>query len=146
MSAAPPAFQFERRKHPRNTVQPPFVAGAIDPDLTRKSRTISPGKLLVLLVLVVLATLACDGPIHNFLVKYNDNIVAILLGCFPAVLVVLFMSIRRLMTFWRNNLKVAAEIESQRRAQIAAARETARRTESDLHLHPWRPQSGTRAA
>jgi hypothetical protein len=146
MSAAPPAFQFERRKHPRTTNQPPFVAGAIDPDLTRKSRTISPGKLLAALVLVVLATLACDGPIHNFLVKYNDNIVAILLGCFPAVLVVLFMVIRRLTAFWRANVKVAAEVEAQRRAQIAAAREAARRTEPDLHLQPWRPHSDTRAA
>jgi hypothetical protein len=145
MSATPP-FQFERRKHPRVTFQPPFVAGAIDPDLTRPSRTISPGKLLGLLAVVAFTAMACDGPVHKFLTKYNDNIVAILLGCFPALLVVLFMSYRRLAAFWRANLQVAAEIDLQRRTQRSAARDACRRTQSDLHLLPHRPESDSRAA
>jgi hypothetical protein len=141
-----PAFQLERRNIPRTTTQPPFVAGATDPDLTRPSRTISPGKLLALLSVIAFVILACAGPVHDFLVKYNDNIVAILLGCFPAVVVVMFFVIRRVMAFWRANLKLAKEIESQRRAQILAARATSRKTDSDLHLLPWRPEQQSRAA
>jgi len=141
-----PPFQLERRNIPRTTTQPPFVAGATDPDLTRPSRTISPGKLLALLSVIAFGTLVCAGPVHNFLVKYNDNIVAILLGCFPAVAVVLFIAIRRVVAFWRANLQFAKEMESQRRAQISAARATSRKTESDLHLLPWRPESQSRAA
>ena len=146
MSTTPRAFEFERRKHPRITHQPPFVAGAVDPDLTRKSNTISPGKLLVLLVAVSFFAMACDGPVHNFLTRYNDNIVAILLGCLPAFVVCLFLVIRRLVNFWRANLQIAAEMEAQRRAQLAAVRATCRRTESDLHLLPMRPDSQSRAA
>jgi len=141
-----PAFQLERRKYPRTTIQPPFVAGATDPDLTRPSRTISPGKMLVLLAAIGFGAMACDGPVHTFLVRYNDNIVAILMGFFPAVVVVLFIGGRRLHSFWKANLKVAAEMEAQRRAQIAAARATARLTEPDLHILPFRSQSQTRAA
>jgi len=146
MSTAPPTFQFERRKHPRTTHQPPFVAGAIDPDLTRPSRTISPGKLLVLLAGIAFIAMACDGPIHKFLTKYNDNIVAILMGCFPALLVAMFIGIRRLAAFWRANLKVAAEIDLQRRTQLSSTRDAAHRTESGLHLLPQRPESQSRAA
>jgi hypothetical protein len=142
MSAAP-AFQFERRKHPRVTNQPPFVAGAIDPDLTRRSRTISPGKLLVLLSVVALTVLACDGPVHKFLTTYNDNIVAILLGCFPALLVVLFFCIRRIVIFWRANLRIAKEMELQRRTQLTSTRDGARRTEACVHVPPYRPGAGT---
>ena len=141
-----PAFQLERRNIPRTTIQPPFVAGATDPDLTRPSRTISPGKLLSLLSVIAFVALACADPVHNFLVKYNDNIVAILLGFFPALLVVLFFAVRRMTAFWRANLQVAKEMESQRRAQISAARATSRRTEPDLHLLPWRPEQQSRAA
>jgi len=141
-----PPFQLERRKHPRTTIQPPFVAGATDPDLTRPSRTISPGKLLGLLSVVACVVLACAGPVHNFLVKYNDNIVAILLGCFPALLVVLFFAVRRIVAFWRANMQLAKEMESQRRAQILAAREVSRKTESDLHLLPRRLDAQSRAA
>jgi hypothetical protein len=146
VSTSPPAFEFERRKHPRITHQPPFVAGAVDPDLTRKSNTISPGKLLVLLVAVSFFAMACDGPVHNFLTRYNDNIVAILLGCLPALLVCTFLIIRRLANFWRANLQIAKEMEAQRRAQIAAVRATSRRTDPDLHLLPARPGSQSRAA
>jgi len=146
VSAAPPAFQFERRKHPRVTHQPPFVAGAVDPDLTRPSNTISPGKVLVLLMAVVLFAMACDGPVHTFLTRYNDNIVAILLGFFPAVLVGVFMISRRLIAFWRANLRIAAEMESQRRAQLSAVRAAARLTEPDLHVLPYRPDSHSQSA
>jgi len=141
-----PRFQFERRKHPRVTNQPPFVAGATDPDLTRPSRTISPGKLLCLLASVAFIAMACDGPVHQFLTKYNDNIVALLLGCFPAFLVVLFMGFRRVANFWRANLQVAEEIEMQRRTQLSATREASRKTESGLHLLPARPGPQSRAA
>lgn len=141
-----PAFQLERRKYPRTTIQPPFVAGATDPDLTRPSRTISPGKLLALLSIIALVVLACAGPVHNFLVKYNDNIVAILLGCFPALLVVFFFAVRRTAVFWRANLQLAKEMESQRRAQMSAARAVSRKTESDLHVLPRRLDSQSRAA
>jgi hypothetical protein len=141
-----PAFQLERRNVPRTTIQPPFVAGATDPDLTRPSRTISPGKLLALLVTIGFGAMACDGPVHAFLVRYNDNIVAILMGFFPALVVVMFMGGHRLHNFWKANLKVAAEIESQRRAQIAAARASVRLTEPNLHILPFRPQSQARAA
>jgi len=141
-----PAFQLERRQHPRVTTQPPFVAGATDPDLTRPSRTISPGKLMSLLSVIALVVLACAGPVHNFLVKYNDNIVAILLGCFPALVVVLFFSMRRIAAFWSANMQVAKEMESQRRAQISAARAISRKTESDLHVLPRRLDSQSHAA
>jgi len=144
--APPPPFQLERRKHPRVTTQPPFVAGATDPDLTRPSRTISPSKLLTLLSVIAFGTLACAGPVHNFLVKYNDNIVAILMGFFPALLVVLFFTFRRIAAFWNANLQVAKEMESQRRAQISAARAVSRKTESDLHLLPRRLESQSRVA
>ena len=146
VDAPPPPFQLERRKHPRVTTQPPFVAGATDPDLTRPSRTISPSKLLSLLSVIAFGTLACAGPVHNFLVKYNDNIVALLMGCFPALLVVLFFAFRRIAAFWSANLQVAKEMESQRRAQISAARAVSRKTESDLHLLPRRLESQSRVA
>jgi len=61
-----PAFQLERRNIPRTTIQPPFVAGATDPDLTRPSRTISPGKLLSLLSVIAFVALACADPVQNF--------------------------------------------------------------------------------
>jgi len=141
-----PAFQLERRQYPRVTTQPPFVAGATDPDLTRPSRTISPGKLLSLLSVIAFVVLACAGSVHNFLVKYNDNIVAILLGCFPALVVVLFFSMRRIAAFWSANMQVAKEMESQRRAQISAARAISRKTESDLHVLPRRLDSQSHAA
>jgi hypothetical protein len=146
VSTAPPAFQFERRKHPRVTHQPPFVAGAVDPDLTRSSNTISPGKVMVLLVLAALFAMACDGPVHTFLTRYNDNIVAILMGFFPAVLVGIFMIGRRLLAFWRANLRIASEMEAQRRAQLAAVRAAARLTEPDLHVLPYRPGSNSQTA
>jgi hypothetical protein len=146
VSSAPPAFQFERRRHPRVTHQQPFVPGAVDPDLTRSSNTISPGKLLILLSVVAILAMACDGPVHSFLTRYNDNIVAILMGCFPALLVGIFMVGRRLYAFWRTNLQIAAELESQRKAQISAVRATSRPTEPGLHLLPRRPDSHTQAA
>jgi len=144
--SATPTFQFERRKYPRVMNQHPFVAGAVDPDLTRPSRTISPGKLLGLLAAVAFIVMACDGPVHKFLTTYNDNIVAILLGCFPAVLVVMFIGFRRMATFWRANLKVAEEVDLQRRTQLTATRAASRRTASDLHLPPLRPESDSRMA
>ena len=52
-----PPFQLERRNIPRTTIPPPFVAGATDPDLTRPSRTISPGKMPSLLSTI--AFVAC---------------------------------------------------------------------------------------
>jgi len=141
-----PAFQLERRKYPRVTQPPCFVAGATDPDLTRPSRTISPGKLLVLLAVVSFLAMACDGPVHTFLTRYNDNIVALLMGCFPALLVGIFIIARRMANFWRANLEVAREMETQRRTQLSATRAASQLTEAGLHLLPYRPESHSRAA
>jgi hypothetical protein len=52
----------------------------------------------------------------------------------------------RLHNFWKANLKLAAEVEAQRRAQMAAARASARLTEPDLHILPFRPKPQRHAA
>jgi len=97
---------------------------ATDPVPVSRSKTMSPGALLAVIVLGCVATLTLGNWLHTQTVVFNDIIVKFFLVFIPLSLLVVGYFAVRMAGFWRENR--AAEKEAMADAEAEVARREAR--------------------
>jgi hypothetical protein len=89
----------------RITRKPSFIAGAVDPDLSRKSNTIAPGNMLLILSCSSLLALACGTVFYNLSQAYNDLIVNAIIQSLPVIAVLAVAGLARIVVLHRRNTR-----------------------------------------
>ena len=97
---------------------------ATDPVPVSRSKTMSPGALLAIIVLGCIATLTLGNWLNSRLVALNDLIVKCFLVLIPLLFLVIGYFAVRFAAFWRDNR--AAEKEAMAEAEAEVARREAR--------------------
>jgi hypothetical protein len=109
MNYRTPSFQIHRYDATGHTVVPSVpVAG--DPNLTRKSRTIAPGTVLLLLAVVAFGAMTIGEWVHSILVAYNNAIVSSLLVLAVPVAGLCFYGLVKLVGFCRYQREISDEL------------------------------------
>jgi len=96
-------FDLRRPTARPSTRKPTFVAGSIDPDLTRESKTVAPGNMLLTLSFVALFAVAGANTVYNFCLAHNDAIVSAILASIPVVLLLAAAVLGRIIVVARRN-------------------------------------------
>jgi len=101
-------FDLRRPTTRPSTRKPTFIAGSIDPDLSRESKTIAPGNMLLTLGAVALFAIAGANTVYNFCLANNDAIVSAMLYIVPVVLVLAAAALARIIMVARSNSRPQA--------------------------------------
>jgi hypothetical protein len=97
-------FDFRRTTAatPRITRKPTFIPGAIDPDLTRASRTIAPGNMLLVVASIPVIALISSSVLYNLSQTYNDLIVSAIIHALPVILLLASAGLARIVVLARR--------------------------------------------
>ena len=109
MNYSSPSFQIHRYDATDHTIAPSApVAG--DPNLTRKSRTVAPGTVLLVLAVVSFGAMTIGEWVHSLLVAYNNAIVSILLVLAVPLIGLCLYSLVKLVSFCRYQRELSDEL------------------------------------